>query len=119
MSTGITKIYENSNLTVEARIDKREVASIEEITFKFLTDGEQFEEQTILMSHAKTVGNHARRIMRVQSGAVPGLSCYSDAAIRHHRRGCFNGAQARDQRHRQFPGGLRCARERHSPPIRE
>ena len=45
MSTGITKIYENSNLTVEARIDKREVASIEEITFKFLTDGEQFEEQ--------------------------------------------------------------------------
>src|SRR2546425_474409 len=59
MSTGITKIYENSNLTVEARIDKREVASIEEITFKFLTDGEQFEEQTIPMSHAKTVGDHA------------------------------------------------------------
>ena len=49
-SNEVTKIYENTQRTVKARIDKRDVDSIEEVTFKFLKDGEQFEEKTIPIS---------------------------------------------------------------------
>src|ERR1700733_9089138 len=42
VSTETTKIYENMNLTVKARIEARNVESIQEVTFKFLKDGEQF-----------------------------------------------------------------------------
>ena len=59
MPTVLTKIYENSNLTVKARIDKSKVASIEEVTFRFQKDGEQFEEKTIPMRQGRQEGDHA------------------------------------------------------------
>lgn len=54
VSTAVTRIYENQNLTVTARIDKSNVESIEEVTFKFLKDGEQFEEKTISITEGVT-----------------------------------------------------------------
>jgi hypothetical protein len=53
----VTKIYENTNLTVKAKIDGKDLASIEEVTFKFLKDGEQFEEKTIPVSEGKKHGD--------------------------------------------------------------
>lgn len=47
VNTSVTRIYENQSLTVTARIDKSDVESIEEVTFKFLKDGKQFEEKTV------------------------------------------------------------------------
>lgn len=47
VNTSVTRIYENQSLTVTARIDKVDVGSVEEVTFKFLKDGEQFEEKTV------------------------------------------------------------------------
>jgi hypothetical protein len=70
-STAVTKIYENTNLTVKARIDKRDLDSIEEVTFKFLKDGEQFEEQTIPMSRGKRSGDDMIVSHTVQAPAVP------------------------------------------------
>lgn len=50
----VTRIYENTNLTVTARIDVADVDSIEEVTFKFLKDGKQFEEKAIPVTSAGT-----------------------------------------------------------------
>jgi hypothetical protein len=56
VSRPVTNIYENTNLTVNARIDKRDADAIREVTFKFLKDGEQFEEKTIPITAAATSG---------------------------------------------------------------
>ena len=50
VGTAITRIYENQSLTVTARIEKNDAGTIEEVTFKFLNDGKQFEEKTVAMS---------------------------------------------------------------------
>jgi hypothetical protein len=71
VSTAVTKIYENTNLTVKARIDKRDVESIEEVTFKFLKDGEQFEEKTIPMSQGHHSPDHTTVSHTVKAPAVP------------------------------------------------
>lgn len=64
VGTAITRIYENQSLTVTARIEKNDAGTIEEVTFKFLNDGKQFEEKTVAMSAGKesdgfTVVSHA------------------------------------------------------------
>lgn len=56
VSTSLTRIYENQSLTVTARIDKSDIESIEEVTFKFLKDGKQFEEKTIRIGAAAKEG---------------------------------------------------------------
>ncbi|HEY2379969.1 MAG TPA: hypothetical protein VGK48_02190 [Terriglobia bacterium] len=53
----VTKIYENSNLTVKAKVERRDVAAIEDVTFKFLKDGEQFEEKTIPIGQGHPSGD--------------------------------------------------------------
>jgi len=70
-STAVTRIYENTNVTVKAKIDKRDVDSIQEVTFKFLKDGEQFLEKTIPISEGKRSGDDVIVSHVVQAPAVP------------------------------------------------
>jgi len=70
-STAVTRIYENTNVTVKAKIDKRDVDSIQEVAFKFLKDGEQFLEKTIPISEGKRSGDDVIVSHLVQAPAVP------------------------------------------------
>src|SRR5579862_3069409 len=70
-SNAVTKIYENTQLTVKAKIDKKDTKSIEEVTFKFLKDGEQFEEKTIPISEGTENGEYTIVSHAVQAPAVP------------------------------------------------
>src|SRR3984885_13558763 len=69
--TAVTKIYEKTNLTVKARIDKRDIAAIENFTFKFLRDGEQFGEKTIPISESRDSGDQKTVSHAVQAPDVP------------------------------------------------
>ncbi len=44
---GPIRIYEGASLTAEAPIPSEDVDLVEDVTFKFFQDGEQFEEKTI------------------------------------------------------------------------
>lgn len=77
VNTAITKIYENQSLTVTARIEKSDAGTIEEVTFKFLKDGEQFEEKTVAMSTGKDEGGYTIVSHAVKAPAVADdKSCY-------------------------------------------
>jgi hypothetical protein len=67
----VTKIYENTNLTVKARIDKGDVESIEEVTFKFLNDGKQFEEKAVAVSSGEDSGGQTVVSHVVKAPPVP------------------------------------------------
>jgi len=71
VGTAVTKIYENTNLTVKARIDTGDVGSIEEVTFKFLKDGKQFEEKTVPVADGESSGGQTVVSHVVKAPAVP------------------------------------------------
>ncbi len=70
-ASAVTKIYENTSLTVKARIDTSDVESIEEVTFKFLKDGEQFEEKTVPIAQGEESGGQTAVSHVVKAPAVP------------------------------------------------
>ena len=73
----VTKIYENQDLTVTARIERSDVESIEEVTFKFLKDGEQFEEKTVPMAEGEHSAGQTTVSHAVKAPAVADdKSCY-------------------------------------------
>lgn len=71
VGTAEIRIYENTNVTVKARIDRNDVGSIEEVSFKFLKDGEQFEEKTIPTSQGETSEGQLVLSHAVKAPTVP------------------------------------------------
>lgn len=77
VTSALTKIYENQDLTVTARIDRSDVESIEEVTFKFLKDGEQFEEKTVPIAEGEQSAGQTTVSHAVKAPAVADdKSCY-------------------------------------------
>ena len=79
VNTSVTRIYENQSLTVTARIDKSDVESIEEVTFKFLKDGTQFEEKAIPIKSASTSATESASGGDDKGGAASTAEGSSDA----------------------------------------
>ena len=77
VTSAVTKIYENQDLTVTARIARSDVEAIEEVTFKFLKDGEQFEEKTVAIAEGEHSAGETTVSHAVKAPAVADdKSCY-------------------------------------------
>lgn len=70
-TTAITSIYENTVLAVKAHIESGDAGSVEEVTFKFLNDGEDLDEKTISMTEGDDSSGATLLTHRVKAPAVP------------------------------------------------
>jgi hypothetical protein len=97
----ITKIYENTSLTVKARVEAVYKNAIEDITFKFVKNGEILEEGSVPISEGKSEGGEVVVSYSLKAPAVADdEDCYY---LDYHYFYSFKNADETSEAMQSFP----------------